>query len=32
MMGATANPDMRKTAASPKREYEDGTAIARGIQ
>ena len=28
MMGATANPDMRKAAASPRREYEDESAIA----
>ena len=27
-MGATANPDMRKAAASPRRPYEDEIAIA----
>ena len=29
MMGATANPDMRKAAASPKREYEDNRQPGR---
>jgi hypothetical protein len=27
-MGAPANPDMRKAAASPRRQYEDEIAIA----
>jgi hypothetical protein len=30
-MGATANPDIRKAAASPPREFEDEIAVARRI-